>query len=87
MLVELKPEQERLLECIAQSGMNPEEVLDQAFAIIQEQHQNLDWLLEERGAVAAQIEEGFEESERGELINAEEAIRILHERRKQRQIA
>lgn len=87
MDLKLKPEQQELLERIARSGMGPEEVLDQAFAVIREQHENLDWMLEERESIAAHIAEGVAQAKRGELIDAEEAIRILQERRKQRQIA
>jgi len=61
MILELKPDQER--------------VLDQAFAVIQEQYQ--DWMLADRDAIAAQIEEGFRQADRGELIDADEALRIL----------
>jgi len=87
MILELKPEQQRLLDRAAQSGMSPEEVLDQAFAVIHEQYGNEDWLLADREAIAAQIEEGFAQAERGELVDAEQAIRILQDRRAKRQIA
>jgi len=39
--------------------MSPDEVLDQAFALIQEQYRNGDWMLADKEAIAAQIEEGF----------------------------
>ena len=87
MILELKPEQQEVLDRAARSGMSPEEVLDQAFAVIHEQHRNEEWMLEERDAVAAQIAEGFEQAELGELISPEEAIRVLHERRAKRRIA
>lgn len=87
MQFKLKPGQEELMERAARFGMNPEEVLDQAFAIIQEQQEELDWMLEERDAIAAHIAEGVAQAGRGELIDPEEAVRILQERRKQRQIA
>lgn len=87
MDLKLKPEQERLLERLAGSGLDSEEVLDQAFAIIQQQHENLGWMLEEREAIAAHIAEGFAQAQRGELINPEEAIRMLEDRRTKRHIA
>ncbi len=87
MIIELKPEQQRILEKAAKSGMSPEEVLDQAFAVIQEQYRDEDWLLADRVAIDAQIETGFAQSERGELIGAEEAMRILRDRRAKRQVA
>lgn len=87
MILQLKPAQQEMLDRAARSGMSPEEVLDQAFAVIQEQYRNEDWMLADREAVAAQIEEGFRQAERGELVDSEEAVRILHERRAQRRIA
>jgi predicted transcriptional regulator len=86
MILELKPEQQRVLDRAAQSGMSPEEVLDQAFAVIREQYRNEDWLLADKEAVAAQIEEGFRQAERGELVDADEAIQILQELRANRRI-
>jgi hypothetical protein len=44
MILEIRPEQKRILERAAKSGMSPEEVLDQAFAIIREQYRNGDWM-------------------------------------------
>ena len=38
MILELKPEQQKVLDRAAQSGMSPEDVLDQAFAVIHEQY-------------------------------------------------
>jgi predicted transcriptional regulator len=87
MIIEIKPDQQKVLDRAAQSGMSPEDVLDQAFAIIHEQFRNEDWLLANREAFAAQIEEGFAQAERGELVDADEAVRILQDRRKNRRIA
>ena len=87
MILELKPEQQKVLDQAARSGMSPEEVLDQAFAVIQEQYRNEDWMLADREAIAAQIEEGFAQAERGELVDAEQAIRDLQNRRAKRHIA
>jgi predicted transcriptional regulator len=86
MILELKPEQQEVLQRAARSGMSPEDVLDQAFAVIREQYCNEDWLLANKDAVVAQIEEGFAQAERGELQNAERAIQILQERRANRRI-
>lgn len=87
MILEIKPEQQRVLDRAARSGMSPEDVLDQAFAILHEQYRNEDWMLAERASVAAHVAEGFAQAERGELIDSDEAIRVLHERRSKRQIA
>jgi len=53
----------------------------------QKQSRNEDWLLAERAAIAAQIEEGFAQAERGELVSSDEAIRIQRDSRGNRQIA
>jgi predicted transcriptional regulator len=87
MILELKPEQQEILEMATRSGMRQEEVLDQAFAIIREQHEIDAWMLANREEIAAHIEEGFAQAERGELIPDYEVKRILQERRRQRDIA
>ncbi len=87
VILELKPEQQKILDRAVQSGMSPEEVLDQAFAVIHEQYRNEDWMLADRELIAAQIALGFAQAERGELLDEEEAIRILRDRRAKRLIA
>lgn len=87
MMLELKPEQQQLLDRAARSGMSADEVLDQAFAVIREQYRNDDWIQEEQAAIRAQIEEGFAQSERGELVDPETAMQFLRERRAKRQNA
>jgi predicted transcriptional regulator len=87
MLIELKPEQQRILERAVASGMTRDEVIEHAFALIDEQHQSLDWLLEDREAIAAHIAQGVAQAERGELVDEEEAVRILRQRRAGRQVA
>lgn len=87
MMIELKPEQQRILERAVQSGMSPQEVLDQAFAVIEGQFLDQEWLLAERDAIQAQIERGFAQAERGELTDGDEAVRILRERRAKRNVA
>jgi hypothetical protein len=87
MLIELKPAQQKLLDRAARSGMSQQEVLDQAFAVIQEQYGNGDWMLADRDDLAVQIEEGFAQAERGELVDAGQAVEILQARRAKRRIA
>jgi predicted transcriptional regulator len=41
-------------------------------------------MLTEHEAIAAHIAEGFAQAERGELVDPKEAVRILRERRAQR---
>ena len=85
MTVELKPEQQRVIDLAIQSGAcrNPEEVLDQALEMLREQLHKEEWLMSQREAIAAQISEGFAQSERGEVIDGEAAIKMLRERRSQ----
>jgi predicted transcriptional regulator len=87
MILEIKPEQQQILNRAAQSGMSPEEVIDQAFAVIHEQFQKADWMLADKDAIAAHVEEGFAQSERGELADADQAIQILRDGRSKRRIA
>jgi len=87
MLIELKPAQQKLLDRAARSGMSQEEVLDQAFAVLQQQYGNEDWMLADRDDLAVQIEEGFAQAERGELVDAGQAVQILQDRRAKRRIA
>ena len=52
MTIDLKPEQQRVIDLAVRSGayQNPGEVLDQAFEIIREQLDLEDWMLEQREA-------------------------------------
>jgi predicted transcriptional regulator len=86
MILELKPAQQEVLDKAARSGMSTEEVLDQVFAVLQEQYRTEDWMLADREAIAAQIKEGFAQAERGELVDAEQAIQILQDRHAMRRI-
>jgi Arc/MetJ-type ribon-helix-helix transcriptional regulator len=63
---------------------NPGEVIEQALAIIREQRELEDWMLEQREAVAAQIENGFAQAERGELVDGDAALEMLRRRRAER---
>jgi antitoxin ParD1/3/4 len=86
MTIDLKPEQQRVIDLAVRSGAyrNPGEVLDQAFEIIREQLDLEDWMFEQRGAIAAHIEEGFAQAERGELLDGDAAVEMLRERRTER---
>ncbi len=83
MTIELKPEHQQMIDLAIRSGVyhDPGEVLDQAFEIIRAQLDCEDWLAEQREAVAAQIATGFAQAERGELMDGEAAIEMLHQRR------
>jgi Arc/MetJ-type ribon-helix-helix transcriptional regulator len=86
MTIDLKPEQQRVIDLAVQSGayQNPGEVLDQAFEIIREQLDLEDWMLGQREEVAAHIAVGFAQAERGELIDGDAAVEILRRRRAER---
>ena len=79
MVIDLKPEQQRVIDQAVQSGAfrDPSEVVDQAFEIIREQLDLGDWMLDQREEVASHIEEGFAQAERGELTDADVALEAL----------
>ena len=86
MVIDLKPEQQRVIDLAVGSGayQNPGEVLDQAFEIIREQLDLEEWMLERREAIAAHIGTGFAQAERGELIDGDAALQMLRQRRADR---
>ena len=86
MAIDLKPEQQRVIDLAVGSGayQNPGEVLDQALEIIREQLELEDWMFEQRVSVNAHIEQGFAEADRGELIDGDAAIAMLRQRRADR---
>ncbi len=86
MTIELKPEQQRMIERAVQSGayQNQDEVIEQAFEIIRAQLHSEDWMSAQRETVASQIANGFTQAERGELIDGEEGVRMLRQRRAER---
>ena len=86
MTIDLKPEQQRVIDLAVQSGayQNPGEVLDQAFEIIREQLDLEDWMLGQREEVASHIAAGFAQAEHGELIDGDAVVKILRQRRAER---
>ena len=86
MTIDLKPEQQRVIDLAIGSGayQNTDEVLDQAFEIIRDQLDLQDWMFEQRQAIAARIENGFAQAERGESIDGDAAIEMLRQRRAER---
>lgn len=83
MVIDLKPEQQRVIDLAVKSGayQNPGEVFDHAIEIIREQLLLEDWMVEQRDAVAAQIATGFAQAERGELVDGDAAVEALRQRR------
>jgi Arc/MetJ-type ribon-helix-helix transcriptional regulator len=86
MTIDLKPEQQRVIDLAVRSGAyrNPGEVLDQALEIIREQLDLEDWMFEQREVIAAHIERGFAQAERGELLDGDAAVEMLREQRTER---
>jgi Arc/MetJ-type ribon-helix-helix transcriptional regulator len=86
MTIDLKPEQQRVIDLAVQSGAyrSPDEVIAQAFEIIREQLQFEDWMAGQAERVAAHIATGFAQAERGELTDGDAAIEMLRRRRAER---
>jgi antitoxin ParD1/3/4 len=83
MTVHLKPELEALIKKDVQRGpyQSADEFVERAVQLLHEQEE---WFSENQDEIAAKIEHGFAEAKRGELINADDAVRILQERREAR---
>ena len=70
-MVELKPEIEAIIQKQLQSGAysKPEEVIERALEFLVAEE---DWLAANRAEIAVQIEEGWDETQKGELTDAEQ---------------
>ncbi|HXB70990.1 MAG TPA: hypothetical protein VNY05_22335 [Candidatus Acidoferrales bacterium] len=90
MTVELKPEIEALIQEQLRSGAyaKPEDVIERALEFLAAEE---DWLAANRAEIAAQIEEGWASTQRGELTDAEqvraEMLRFKEDWDKQRRPA
>jgi antitoxin ParD1/3/4 len=71
MTVELKPEVEAFIRKRLESGAfaTAEEVIERALEFLSLEE---DWLAENREHIAAKIQEGWDEAQTGELIEADE---------------
>ena len=71
MTLELKPELEALIQKRLKTGAfsSPEEVVERALEFLNEEE---DWLTDHRDAMAAQIQEGWNDVQRGELTGSAE---------------
>ena len=85
MTIHLKPEVEALIQKDVERG--PYQSADEFVAMaVQMLHEHEQWLADNGANIAAKIEHGFAQAERGELVDGEEAFRQLrqrHERYKQ----
>jgi antitoxin ParD1/3/4 len=71
MTVELRPEVEALIQKRLQSGAfsSAAEVIERALEFLSAEE---DWLADNRATISAQIQDGWDEAQRGELTDAED---------------
>jgi antitoxin ParD1/3/4 len=83
MTVHLKPELEAIVQANVDRGpyQSVDEFVERAIKMLHEQE---DWLARNRAEIADQIEHGFAQAERGELIDGSEALSLLRGRRSAR---
>lgn len=83
MTIRLRPELEALIQRDVQRGpyRSADEFVERAIEMLHEQEE---WLAENRRRIAARIEHGFAQAERGELLDGEEAFQELRRRRDER---
>ena len=82
MTIHLKPELEALIKEDVERGpyQSADEYVAQAVQML---HAHERWLADNRADIAAKIEHGFAQAERGELVDGEEAFRQLRQRHDQ----
>jgi len=80
MTITLRPEHEQLIAQALQSGayQNPDDVIARALEIL---HSEDAWLLENKDAIHEKIERAFSQSERGELLSAEDSRADMEKRK------
>ena len=83
MTVHLKPELEAIIRADVDRGpyQSADEFVERAIQMLHEQE---DWLARNRAEIADQIEHGFAQAERGELMDGDEVISLLRGRRSAR---
>lgn len=82
MTIRLSPELEALVQQDVERGpyKSADEFVAHAVQMLHEQEQ---WLAENRGEIAAKIEHGFAQAEKGELVDGDEAFQQLRQRHEQ----
>ncbi len=85
MTIRLNPELEALIQKDVERGpyQSADEFVAHAVQMLHEQEQ---WLAEHRSDIAAKIEHGFAQTERGDLLDGDKAfleLRQRHERRRE----
>jgi len=79
MTIHLDPELQALIQEDVERGAyrSADEFVARAVQMLHEQEQ---WIAEHRVDIAAQVEHGFAQAERGELVDGDEAFRQLRAR-------
>jgi putative addiction module CopG family antidote len=81
MTIHLKPELEALIQEDLERG--PYQSADEFVALaVQMLHEHEQWLADNRAQIAAKIEQGYAQAERGELIDSVEVRARLNERKR-----
>jgi antitoxin ParD1/3/4 len=80
MTITLRPEQEKLIAQVMQTGayQNPDEVIERALRML---YSDEEWLVDHKAEITEKIERAFEQFDRGEFFSAEESQADM-ERRK-----
>ena len=80
MTIELKPEAEAIIQKHLRSGAfaNPEEIVERALEFLALEE---DWLADNRSQITAQIQEGWDAAQRGDLIDADQVRANLAKRK------
>jgi antitoxin ParD1/3/4 len=81
MTVHIKPELEEIITADLKSGgyESVDDYLEDAIELL---HEKEEWLARDRAEIAAQIERGLAQAERGEFVSPEEVRAMLREMRK-----
>ena len=79
MTVHLRPELEAIVQGDVERApsQSADEFVERAIQMLHEQE---DWLARNRAGIADQIEHGFAQAERGELVDGNEALSLLRQR-------
>jgi len=87
MIINLKPEHEAILDRAEKVGLSREQALERAFSAVEASLETEDWLLENRSELDALLTERLAQADRGELIDGDQVIQVLRDRRAMRRTA
>ena len=85
MTIQLKPEAEAIIQKRLQSGAfaSPEEVIERALEFLSVEEE---WLAQRRPEIGAEVQEGWDAAQRGELIDLAQ-LRINLQKKKEEWLA